>query len=182
VSCGDGARGAGCSPRAAHALVRTARVGTRLTARARAAVRLEPLRAFSQCIRVQVTFGQGLVDSVYLNAPEYVELDVGTGAPRSNECTTHWSPRQVTCSSITAQRHCAHFVELSLQTLRKCCAGAAVSITSTGWSDCVVWNPYKGMECYREFVCVENAQFAKPVTLAPGKDWRATTVMDVVDL
>jgi hypothetical protein len=26
-----------------------------------------------------VTFGEGLVDSVYLNAPEHVELDVGTG-------------------------------------------------------------------------------------------------------
>eukprot|EP00878_Enallax_costatus_P001989 GHUV01002153.1.p1 GENE.GHUV01002153.1~~GHUV01002153.1.p1 ORF type:complete len:331 (+),score=115.11 GHUV01002153.1:115-1107(+) len=30
--------------------------------------------------REKVTFGQGLVDSVYLNAPEHVELEVGTGA------------------------------------------------------------------------------------------------------
>ena len=30
--------------------------------------------------REQVTFGDKLVDSVYLNAPEYVELDVATGA------------------------------------------------------------------------------------------------------
>ena len=30
--------------------------------------------------RERVTFGESLVDSVYLNAPEYVELDVGTGA------------------------------------------------------------------------------------------------------
>jgi glucose-6-phosphate 1-epimerase len=62
-------------------------------------------------------------------------------------------------------------------------AGAAVSINSTGWSDCVVWNPYTTMkECYKEFVCVENAQFNEPVTLEAGKDWRATTVMDVIDL
>jgi hypothetical protein len=29
--------------------------------------------------REAVTFGQGLVDSVYLAAPEHVELEVGTG-------------------------------------------------------------------------------------------------------
>jgi hypothetical protein len=29
--------------------------------------------------RELVTFGAGLVDSVYLNAPNHVELDVGTG-------------------------------------------------------------------------------------------------------
>jgi hypothetical protein len=33
--------------------------------------------------REAVTFGQGLVDSVYLAAPEHVELEVGTGGPRS---------------------------------------------------------------------------------------------------
>jgi D-hexose-6-phosphate mutarotase len=37
-------------------------------------------------------------------------------------------------------------------------------------------------ECYKEFVCVENARFSTPVKLAAGKDWNATTVMDVVDL
>ena len=31
--------------------------------------------------REKVTFGDGLVDSVYKDAPEHVELDVGTGAP-----------------------------------------------------------------------------------------------------
>ncbi len=30
--------------------------------------------------RAAVTFGEALVDSVYLNAPEHVELEVGTGA------------------------------------------------------------------------------------------------------
>lgn len=86
-----------------------------------------------------VTFGEKLVDSVYEAAPDYVELDVGTGA--------------------------------------------AIAITSTGWEDVVVWNPHKTMEaCYREFVCVENAKFTRPVTLAPGEDWRSTTVMDVIDL
>jgi hypothetical protein len=61
--------------------------------------------------------------------------------------------------------------------------GAAVSIDSTGWTDCVLWNPYKTMgEYYKEFVCVENARFPMPVKLKPGQDWNATTVMDVVDV
>ena len=37
-------------------------------------------------------------------------------------------------------------------------------------------------ECYKEFVCVENAKAGGKVTVAPGEDWRATTVMDVIDL
>lgn len=31
--------------------------------------------------RDKVSFGKGLVDSVYLSAPEHVELEVGTGQP-----------------------------------------------------------------------------------------------------
>ncbi len=34
--------------------------------------------------RDAVTFGEGLVDSVYLNAPDHVELDVGTGGHAVN--------------------------------------------------------------------------------------------------
>jgi glucose-6-phosphate 1-epimerase len=46
----------------------------------------------------------------------------------------------------------------------------------------VVWNPFTTMEsCYKEFACVESAKI-KPVTLQAGEDWRATTVMDVIDL
>ncbi|KIZ00487.1 Putative apospory-associated protein C [Monoraphidium neglectum] len=37
--------------------------------------------------RDAVTFGEGLVDSVYLNAPEHVELDVGTGAAIAIDAT-----------------------------------------------------------------------------------------------
>lgn len=58
-----------------------------------------------------------------------------------------------------------------------------MQITTTGWSDCVVWNPHETMEdCYKEFVCVENAQSGKAVTVKPGENWRATTSMDVIDL
>ena len=37
-------------------------------------------------------------------------------------------------------------------------------------------------ECYESFVCVENAQTNKPVTVKPGDSWRATTNYQVVDL
>ncbi len=45
----------------------------------------------------------------------------------------------------------------------------------------MVWSPWTAMDCYKHFVCVENASF-KPITVAPGDSWRAQTEMDVVDL
>jgi D-hexose-6-phosphate mutarotase len=36
--------------------------------------------------------------------------------------------------------------------------------------------------CYKEFVCVENAQFSAPVVLQPGEFWRAQMEMTVKDL
>ncbi|KAL4441812.1 hypothetical protein ABPG77_003728 [Micractinium sp. CCAP 211/92] len=53
-----------------------------------------------------------------------------------------------------------------------------VVIASQQWPEVVVWTPWTAMEaCYKEFVCVENAQATSPVTLAPGASWAATTAM-----
>jgi glucose-6-phosphate 1-epimerase len=53
-----------------------------------------------------------------------------------------------------------------------------VAIASNGWPEVVVWTPWTAMEaCYREFVCVENAQATSAVKLAPGQSWAATTAM-----
>ena len=60
-------------------------------------------------------------------------------------------------------------------------AGAAVAIDAKGWPDVVVWSPWTSMDCYKHFVCVENASF-KPITVEPGNSWRAQTEMDIVDL
>eukprot|EP00270_Netrium_digitus_P008807 TRINITY_DN264_c0_g1_i1.p1 TRINITY_DN264_c0_g1~~TRINITY_DN264_c0_g1_i1.p1 ORF type:complete len:367 (-),score=108.30 TRINITY_DN264_c0_g1_i1:105-1172(-) len=55
--------------------------------------------------------------------------------------------------------------------------GATVKITNLNWTDVVVWNPYLTMEaCYKNFVCVENAQLEK-VSLAPGEIWTATQTL-----
>merc|ERR1712070_1265749 len=55
---------------------------------------------------------------------------------------------------------------------------SAIEISSSGWEDAVVWNPYgnEGMG-YDSFVCVEAAKALKPITVAPGKDWEG--VMNV---
>ena len=37
-------------------------------------------------------------------------------------------------------------------------------------------------DCYRSFVCVENAQFSSPVTLKPGEFWRSQCEWGVKDL
>ncbi|GAQ89495.1 aldose 1-epimerase family protein [Klebsormidium nitens] len=51
--------------------------------------------------------------------------------------------------------------------------GYSIALQSTGWKDAVTWSPYKTMEsCYKEFVCVENAQL-DPVVVEPGKSWKA---------
>ena len=34
--------------------------------------------------REEVKFGDALIDSVYLDAPEYIQLDVGTGMPHAH--------------------------------------------------------------------------------------------------
>ncbi|KAI7846343.1 hypothetical protein COHA_000180 [Chlorella ohadii] len=68
------------------------------------------------------------------------------------------------------------YVELDVGT------GAAVTITSNKWSDVVVWSPWDVMDCYRSFVCVENAQFSTPVTLKPGEFWRSQCEWAVKDL
>lgn len=60
-------------------------------------------------------------------------------------------------------------------------AGAGdVTIDSTNWPDVVVWTPWTAMEaCYQEFVCVENAQY-RPIKVAPGQTWKASTTMSSV--
>mmetsp|Transcript_30045 Transcript_30045/g.77095 ORF Transcript_30045/g.77095 Transcript_30045/m.77095 type:complete len:372 (+) Transcript_30045:342-1457(+) len=81
----------------------------------------------------------GPTDSVFLEAPEYLELDVGTGA--------------------------------------------AIAMSSTGWTDAVVWNPWEVMpSCYESFCCVENAAVSNPIKLAPGESWAAQTDFKVIDL
>ena len=61
-------------------------------------------------------------------------------------------------------------------------AGAAVAITSNNWSDVVVWSPWTSMpNCYKEFVCVENAQY-EMVKLGPGEFWRSQAEWTVKDL
>jgi len=88
--------------------------------------------------RDAITF-DAYMDSVYLNAPDHVQLDVGTGA--------------------------------------------AVAITSSGWQDTVVWNPWHTMkDCYERFVCVENAKFGSPAVVKPGQSWEATATFSVEEL
>ena len=45
--------------------------------------------------------------------------------------------------------------------------------SASGWKDAVVWSPWTAMEnCYKEFVCVENAM-VRPSSLAPGDSFVA---------
>ena len=75
------------------------------------------------------------------------------------------------------------YVDANDQVVLEVGTGAAISLESSGWTDCVLWNPHMTMEsCYKQFVCVENAQFSKPVTLEPGSDWLASVNMSVIDV
>nr|GEW92421.1 putative glucose-6-phosphate 1-epimerase [Tanacetum cinerariifolium] len=57
--------------------------------------------------------------------------------------------------------------------------GDIISIKNTNWPDAVLWNPHLTMEaCYKDFVCVENAQIGK-VDLEPEKSWVATQKLSV---
>ncbi|XP_028551416.1 putative glucose-6-phosphate 1-epimerase isoform X3 [Dendrobium catenatum] len=51
--------------------------------------------------------------------------------------------------------------------------GDTLTIRNTNWPDTVLWNPHTQMEsCYRDFVCVENAQVGR-VQLKPDQAWVA---------
>ena len=53
--------------------------------------------------------------------------------------------------------------------------GTVVTVTSKGYSDIVVWNPFGNAEMgYDKFVCVEPVQL-DPVSIPPGK-FKETTV------
>ncbi|KAK9074763.1 hypothetical protein SSX86_003081 [Deinandra increscens subsp. villosa] len=57
--------------------------------------------------------------------------------------------------------------------------GDVISIKNTNWPDAVLWNPHLTMEaCYKDFVCVENAQIGN-VVLEPEKSWVATQQLSV---
>ena len=65
-------------------------------------------------------------------------------------------------------------------------AGSALRIGAEGFADTVVWNPGPGLAAgmadlgagnHAGFVCVEPANVAAPVRLAPGAVWRGTQVL-----
>ena len=110
-----------------------------------------------------------------LKGLEYLDKTVDAdNPPRSTETRDEISfSGPVDSVYLKARDH----VELDVGT------GAAVAITSNNWSDVVVWSPWTSMEaCYKEFVCVENAQFSTPVVLKPGEFWRAQMEIAVKDL
>ncbi|KDD72809.1 aldose 1-epimerase, partial [Helicosporidium sp. ATCC 50920] len=59
--------------------------------------------------------------------------------------------------------------------------GAAISISSSGFPDMVVWNPGPSVPCHAQFVCAENAVAGEPVELQPGESWRGQVALAVVD-
>eukprot|EP00854_Cymbomonas_tetramitiformis_P016796 gene16796-19954_t len=64
--------------------------------------------------------------------------------------------------------------EMGLET-----GAAKVTIGSAGWTDAVVWSPWSDMDCYKEFVCVENAVVGAPAVVPGGGEWSATTTLSV---
>ena len=62
-----------------------------------------------------------------------------------------------------------------------------LEIQQTGFEDVVVWNPGRESTlpdlppgAHAEMLCVEAAQIANPVTLAPGAAWEGTQTLRAV--
>jgi hypothetical protein len=109
--------------------------------------------------RDQVTFGEGLVDSVYLNAPEHVELDVGTGGcfGRCDRMIKMGAGLRAARGGFGLGARRGARLQRGRAPARHCCPaqralrplpapGAAVAIDASGWSDVVVWNPHLTMK------------------------------------
>jgi glucose-6-phosphate 1-epimerase len=72
--------------------------------------------------------------------------------------------------------------------VRDAAGGRMIRVRAEGFADAVVWNPgeegaaaFPDMEAdeAREMLCVEAAQVADPVRLAPGETWRAAQLLQV---
>ncbi|MBY0574056.1 MAG: D-hexose-6-phosphate mutarotase [Undibacterium sp.] len=68
-------------------------------------------------------------------------------------------------------------------------AHQSLHITQTGFNDAVIWNP--GAEkatqlndlesgAYQQMICVEAAQIASPIVLAPGEQWQGRQCLRVI--
>ena len=66
--------------------------------------------------------------------------------------------------------------------------GRTILVHGEGFADAVIWNPgaanaaaFPDMEAgeEREMLCVEAAQAAEPVRLAPGETWRGAQVLEI---
>ncbi|KAJ0971668.1 hypothetical protein J5N97_019627 [Dioscorea zingiberensis] len=58
--------------------------------------------------------------------------------------------------------------------------GDILTIQNMNWPDAVLWNPHLQMEsCYKDFVCVENAQIGK-VHLEPEQSWVAEQLISII--
>ncbi|KAJ3683399.1 hypothetical protein LUZ60_013626 [Juncus effusus] len=57
--------------------------------------------------------------------------------------------------------------------------GDVITLQNSNWSDAVLWNPHLQMEsCYKDFVCVENAQIGK-VKVEPDQSWIAEQTIEL---
>ena len=54
---------------------------------------------------------------------------------------------------------------------------SVLGIKASGWTDTVVWNPFKESMGASKFVCVECAKAAQPVTVPPGAEWVAAMLV-----
>ena len=107
----------------------------------------------------------------------------GLGAGAKGSAGGAW-PRPAVATALRSAAFCAAppipTAAFPLWSVR---AGAAVAITSNNFNDVVVWSPWTSMpDCYRNFVCVENAQFSSAVKLGPGEFWRSQAEWGVKDL
>lgn len=124
--------------------------------------------------RTEVGF-EGPVDSVYLGAKDYVELDVGTGAAVAI-ASSGWEDvvvvRPGCCSRFTVGAP-----------MGRGCGLMDFGFANLPYTSVAQWSPWTAMEaCYKSFCCVENAKFGSPATVAPGEAWTATQEFAVIDL
>jgi len=96
----------------------------------------------------------GFVDRVYLDAPSELQLDNGLGDVITIKNTKY----ELEVHLIFLFCHpMISLVSLAYSYILHCCPFDPCS-----WSDTVLWNPHLQMEaCYKDFVCVENAQVLK---------------------
>lgn len=119
----------------------------------------------------------------YFNTDIFQTQVTGVEGKRFLDAANHRQTGQAAASPLTfdGETDCFFFDATVPAVLHQ--PGHRLTVERTGFTDVVVWNPWAELsakivdlpdDAYRHYVCIEPAVIEKPVSLAPGVQWKSS--------